>query len=91
MAVESPFLPYASFRFQPIECARTPKTGNQAGPDDALDGPMILLDKVVEILYLALLDRRAGIGHNAFDGSGIGAVLVDGDLLRQAVPTAMSH
>lgn len=36
-------------------------------PDDTLDGTMVLLDDIVQILHLAQLNRRAGIGLNAAD------------------------
>lgn len=55
--------------------------------DDALDGPMILLDDVVQILHLTQFNWRAGVGLNTPDGSRIGTTLVDGDLVGQAVLT----
>jgi len=55
------------------------------GPDDALDGSIVLLYDVVQRLHLPQVDRRAGIFLNGVDGSGVGATLVDGDLVRQAV------
>jgi len=32
--------------------------------DDSLDGPMVLLDHVVEVLRLAQFDVRAAVGTN---------------------------
>src|SRR5450755_1550848 len=55
------------------------------GSHDALDGPVILLDDVVEVLALPHLDVGAGVGTNALDGSGVGAALVDGDLVGDAM------
>lgn len=57
------------------------------GPDDALDGLMNLLDDVVQILHLTQFNRRAGIGLNTFDDSGVGTTLVNGGLVGQAVLT----
>jgi hypothetical protein len=66
--------------------ARTTKSLEaEHGSDDALDGPMILLNDVVQILHLTQLDQRAGISLNAVDSGDVGATLVDGDLVRQAV------
>ena len=58
---------------------------SQHGAHDALDGPVVLLDEVVEVLELTHLDVRAGIGLNALDGRRVGAALVDGDFLGHAV------
>jgi hypothetical protein len=55
------------------------------GPDGALDGSIVLLYDVVQRLHLPQVDRRAGIFLNGVDGSSVGATLVDGDLVRQAV------
>jgi hypothetical protein len=55
------------------------------GPSDALDGPVVLLDDVVEVLALTQFDGRAGVGIDALDGSGVGAALVNGDLLGHTV------
>jgi hypothetical protein len=43
---------------------------------DALDGPVVLLDDVVEVLVLAHFNVRAGVGLNALDGGRVGAALV---------------
>ena len=60
---------------------------SQHGSHDALDGPVVLLDDVVEVLDLTHLDVRAGIGLNALDGRRVGAALVDGDFPGHAVQT----
>jgi hypothetical protein len=65
-------------------CA-TKRLEAEHGPDDALDGSIVLLYDVVQRLHLPQVDRRAGIFLNGVDGSGVGATLVDGDLVRQAV------
>ena len=46
---------------------------------------MVLLDDVVEVLDLAHLDVRTGIGLNAFDGRRVRTALVDRDFLGHAV------
>ena len=48
---------------------------------------MILLDDVVQILYLPQFNRRASIGLSTFDSSGVGTTFVNGDLVGQAVLT----
>ena len=58
----------------------------QHGPDDAFDGPVILLDDIVEVLRLALHDRHTGVGLHAVDGGRVGAALIDRDRLGQAMP-----
>jgi len=55
------------------------------GPHDSLDGPVILLDEVVEVLRLTHLDVGARVGADALDGCRVGAALVDGDLFWNAV------
>lgn len=42
---------------------------------------MVLLDDVVQVFRLTQLDGQAAVGHQALHGGGIGAALVDGDLL----------
>ena len=59
------------------------------GADDALDGSMILFDDVVEVLHLRQFDRRTGIVPNGVDGSGVGATLVDGELVRRPSSTVV--
>ena len=46
---------------------------------------MVLLDDVVKIFGLAQFNINIGILLNAFDGSGVGAVLVDNDFLGYIV------
>src|SRR5437773_1007341 len=48
---------------------------------------MVLFDDVVEVLRLAHLDVRTGVGLNALDGGCVGAALVNGDLLGHTVQT----
>jgi hypothetical protein len=57
----------------------------QHGTGHALDGSMILLDDIVEILDLADFDRGAVLRIVALDGRFIGRTPVDGDLLRHTV------
>lgn len=52
---------------------------------DPLDGPMVLLDKIVEIFRLTHFNVHAGLFLNAFNCSRIGTTLIDGDLLRRLV------
>jgi hypothetical protein len=54
-------------------------------PDDALDGPVILLDDIVEVLALPNRDRRVVPGVIAFDPRRVGAALVDRDGLRKTI------
>ena len=42
---------------------------------------MVLFDDVVEVLRLAHLDGRTGVGLNALDGGRVGTALVNVDLL----------
>ena len=46
---------------------------------------MVPLDDVAEVFVLAYQDVNAGIGLDAFNGSRVGAALVDGYLLGHAV------
>ena len=46
---------------------------------------MILLDEVIEVIRLSQFNVQAGVVIDAFDGCGVGAALVDGDLLWHAV------
>ena len=50
-----------------------------------LDGPMILLDDVVQILGLPKLNGRAAVSDQAAHGRRIGAALVDRDACRHVV------
>ena len=54
-------------------------------PHDPLDGPVILLDDVVEVLRLAQPDVCAGVGTRALGSRLVGTALVDGDRLRYTV------
>jgi hypothetical protein len=54
-------------------------------PSSPLDGSVILLDDVVQVLALPKLDVRAAVGHQCAHGGRIGAALVDGDLLGHIV------
>ena len=51
----------------------------------SFDGPVVLLDNVVQVFVLAHQDVDAGVGLYAFNGRSIGTALVDGDLLGYAV------
>jgi hypothetical protein len=55
------------------------------GPDDPFDGPVVLLNPIVQILALANLVLVAGFLLECLDSRGIGAALVDRDLVLQAV------
>ena len=48
---------------------------------------MILFDDAVEVLRLAHLNVRTGVGSNALDGGRIGTALINGDLLGHTVQT----
>jgi hypothetical protein len=50
-------------------------------PSSPLDGSVILLDDVVQVLALPKLDVHAAVGDQCSHGGRIGAALVDGDLL----------
>jgi hypothetical protein len=47
--------------------------------DDAFDGAVVLLEGVVQVFFLADLDRRRSPGIERFEGGQIGAALVDCD------------
>ena len=49
------------------------------------DGEVVLLDEVVQVLGLAQLDVRPGIGHQAAHRGRVRTALVDRDLLGLAV------
>jgi len=51
-------------------------------PDDTFDKSMILLNPIVQVLDLATLDLLTGFLLEYLDGCGIGAALVDRDLVR---------
>src|SRR6185437_16869616 len=55
--------------------------------DPAFDGPMVLLDDVVQILDLTNLDGRLALGIHRVKRSQIGAAFVDGYRLGRAVLT----
>jgi hypothetical protein len=50
--------------------------------NNAFDGPVVLLDKIVQILALADLDRVAGLLLECLNGCFIGTALIDRDLVR---------
>ena len=52
---------------------------------DLLDGLVVLLDDVVEVLRPAQPDVCAGVSAHSLDGRLVGAALVAGDRLRHAV------
>jgi hypothetical protein len=52
---------------------------------EPFDSAVILLDQIVQIFALALLDRAIGFLLQGLQSGRIGAALVDGDLLGQAV------
>jgi hypothetical protein len=58
---------------------------SQHGSRAALDRPMVLLDKVVEIFGLADLDGRFTIIIDGFECGEIGAAFVDGHHLGHAI------
>ena len=58
---------------------------SQHRPHDPFDGPVVLLDDVVQILDSPQFDVGTGVSPNALDGRLVGAALVDGDLLRYVV------
>jgi hypothetical protein len=45
-------------------------------------GPVILLNKVIQILILMDLDFLTGFFDERFDGRGIGPALINGDFFR---------
>ena len=51
----------------------------------SIDGPMILLNNVVEIFGLTDLDANFVLGVETFDRRPVGAALVDRDLLRRSI------
>jgi len=51
-------------------------------PDDLFDGPMVLFDEIVQIFALTNLDLVAGFLLECLESRGIGATLIDGDLVR---------
>lgn len=53
--------------------------------DNAFDGPVVLLDDVVQILDLTDLDGRFRFGVDRLEGRQIGSAFVHGDRLRHAV------
>lgn len=55
------------------------------GSNDAPDCPMVPLHNIVQVLHLTQFNWRAGIDLNALDRSGVGTILVNGDLIGQAV------
>jgi hypothetical protein len=56
------------------------------GSGSLLDGPVILLDEIVEVLRLAKLDRQLAAGGHAVHGRGVGAALADGDFFGRVGP-----
>src|SRR3954452_13160286 len=58
----------------------------QHGPSNSLDGTMVLLDNVIQILALTPLNVSLMAGVVAIDCGGVGTTLVDRDLLGFAVP-----
>ena len=52
---------------------------------DSLDGPVDLLDDVVEVLALAHLDIKAGVNVDVVDRGCVGTAFVNGDLLWQTM------
>jgi hypothetical protein len=50
-----------------------------------LDGPVVLLDDVVEVLVLTHQDIDASVSLDTFNGGRVGAALVNGDLLWHIV------
>ena len=58
----------------------------QHWPHQPLDGPMVLLDDVVDIFDPADINNRLVFGILVFNRCDIGAALVDRDFRRRAVP-----
>jgi hypothetical protein len=52
---------------------------------DSFDGPVILLDDVVQVFVLTHQDIDASVSPYAFNGRRVGATLVDRDLLWDVV------
>ena len=52
---------------------------------DSFNRPVVLLDQVVEIFVLAHQEADTGFILDTFNGRRVGAALVDGDFLGQAV------
>jgi hypothetical protein len=52
---------------------------------EPFDGPVVLLDDVVQILALTELDIGAGVSLDAFNGRQVDPAFVDGDLLWQVM------
>jgi len=57
----------------------------QHRPCSALDGTVILFDQIVQVPGLAQLDGHAAIGDRTAHRRRVGAALVDGHLIRNAV------
>lgn len=54
-------------------------------PGDAFYGPVVLLNAVIAVFVLTHQDIDASVSLDTFNGGRIGATLVDGDLLWQAM------
>ncbi len=50
----------------------------QHRPSDAFDGPMVLLNNIVEVLHLTDLDGRFALGVHRVQRGKIGTAFVDG-------------
>ena len=53
--------------------------------NDTLDGSVILLDEIVQLLDLADRDGLAGLFDERHEGGGMGAAFIDRDLLRETL------
>ncbi len=57
----------------------------QRGPASLFDGPMVLLDNVVQIFVLTNFDIGAFVAIIGPNAGGVGSAFVDGDFYRFAV------
>lgn len=55
-------------------------------PVDALDGAVILLDPVIQVLVLPDLNARLPLGADGFQRGRVDATFIDGDYLWLAIP-----
>lgn len=85
-AVHLPLLDHVHGLDSGDEDSSTPKgLESEHGSGDPFDGPMILLNDVVQVFGLAHYDVNTDIPLDAFNGGRISAALVDGDLFRRVV------
>jgi hypothetical protein len=75
---------YHVYQFNSTQSATGRVEGFEADhwPDDPFDGPVVLLNQVVQILALMDFDVLAGFLLKRLDSGRIGAALIDRDLVR---------